>query len=328
MERRKTMGFKNDSVYRTRRILCLVIFVLLLSIIVVCISLACRGTCANHGDSHGPVSATPSAVSTFTPQPETPTATQAAETPAPSDGIPLVVTEGDMSAVMARLEQLKTLPSDKTIILLDVGHGGFDPGSIGLDTGVHEDELNLQVARFVAQKLGEKGYYVFMTRMGSYAVAETKNEDMRLRKEFMKLDIFDAAISIHMNSYPDDRSVDGTRLFYYKEGTKGQTLATIILDEICKATGQRNRGTNSGDLMVVREPVAPSALVEADSFPMQTRSVCSQIQIIRKSLLRRSQTVLKSSLTPTIEPCNADIAEMRKNHGKNPQQKKLCGFFD
>ena len=262
MERRKTMGFKNDSVYRTRRILCLVIFVLLLSIIVVCISLACRGTCANHGDSHGPVSATPSAVSTFTPQPETPTATQAAETPAPSDGIPLVVTEGDMSAVMARLEQLKTLPSDKTIILLDGGHGGFDPGSIGLDTGVHEDELNLQVARFVAQKLGEKGYYVFMTRMGSYAVAETKNEDMRLRKEFMKLDIFDAAISIHMNSYPDDRSVDGTRLFYYKEGTKGQTLATIILDEICKATGQRNRGTNSGDLMVVREPVAPSALVE------------------------------------------------------------------
>ena len=262
MERRKTMGFKNDSVYRTRRILCLVIFVLLLSIIVVCISLACRGTCANHGDSHGPVSATPSAVSTFTPQPETPTATQAAETPAPSDGIPLVVTEGDMSAVMARLEQLKTLPSDKTVILLDVGHGGCDPGSIGLDTGVHEDELNLQVARFVAQKLGEKGYYVFMTRVGSYAVAETKNEDMRLRKEFMKLDIFDAAISIHMNSYPDDRSVDGTRLFYYKEGTKGQTLATIILDEICKATGQRNRGTNSGDLMVVREPVAPSALVE------------------------------------------------------------------
>lgn len=262
MERRKTMGFKNDSVYRTRRILCLVIFVLLLSIIVVCISIACRGTCANHGDSHGPVSATPSAVITFTPQPETPTAIQNTETPDPSEGIPLVVTEGDMNAVMARLEQLKTLPPDKTIILLDVGHGGFDPGSIGLDTGVHEDELNLQVARFVAQKLGEKGYYVFMTRMGSYAVAETKNEDMRLRKEFMKLDIFDAAISIHMNSYPDDRSVDGTRLFYYKEGTKGQTLATIILDEICKATGQRNRGTNSGDLMVVREPVAPSALVE------------------------------------------------------------------
>lgn len=262
MKRRKTMGFKNDSVYRTRRILCLVIFVLLLSIIVVCISLACRGTCANHGDSHGPVSATPSAVSTFTPQPETPTATQSTETPAPSDGIPLVVTEGDMSAVMARLEQLKTLSSDKTIILLDVGHGGFDSGARGMDTEVREDELNLQVARFVAQKLGEKGYYVFMTRMGSYAVADTKNEDMRLRKEFMKLDIFDAAISIHMNSYPDDRSVDGTRLFYYKEGTKGQTLATIILDEICKATGQRNRGTNSGDLMVVREPVAPSALVE------------------------------------------------------------------
>lgn len=114
MERRKTMGFKNDSVYRTRRILCLVIFVLLLSIIVVCISIACRGTCANHGDSHGPVSATPSAPQpavTDTPalqtepaQTDNPPATQTAETPAPSDGIPLVVTEGDMNAVMARLE--------------------------------------------------------------------------------------------------------------------------------------------------------------------------------------------------------------------------------
>lgn len=82
MERRKTMGFKNDSVYRTRRILCLVIFVLLLSIIVVCISIACRGTCANHGDSHGPVSATPSA-----PQPAV-TDTPALQTePAQTDNL-------------------------------------------------------------------------------------------------------------------------------------------------------------------------------------------------------------------------------------------------
>lgn len=82
MERRKTMGFKNDSVYRTRRILCLVIFVLLLSIIVVCISIACRGTCANHGDSHGPVSAKPSA-----PQPAV-TDTPALQTePAQTDNL-------------------------------------------------------------------------------------------------------------------------------------------------------------------------------------------------------------------------------------------------
>lgn len=43
-------------------------------------------------------------------------------------------------------------------------------------------------------------------------------------------------------------------------------------------------------------------------------------------MLRRSQTVLKSSLTPTIEAGNADIAEMRKNHEESAQ-KKLCGFL-
>lgn len=264
------MKFKSDEVYRTRRILCLVIFVLLLAIIVVCVTLICRGTCANHGETHGPVSVTPTAqpiqntdaLAQPTAEAQSEAPTQPVETATPNSGIPYVVTEGDMTAVMARLEQLKTLPASETIVLLDVGHGGFDPGSLGIDTGVQEAELNLQVARYVAEKLGEKGYYVFMTRMGSYAVADSKNEDMRLRKEMMKMDIFDVSVSIHMNSFPNDRSVNGVRLFYYEDGTPGQTLATIILDEVCRATGQRNRGTNSGDLMVVREPIAPSALVE------------------------------------------------------------------
>lgn len=179
--------------------------------------------------------------------------------------IPLVVTEGTMDDVYARLNALKALKAQNpnaVIILLDVGHGGFDPGSGGIDSGVTESELNLAVAKFVAERLGEKGYYVFMTRMGEYAVANTKAEDMAARTAMMKNDIFTVAISIHMNSFPSDRSVNGTRLFCYPGSIQGQSLAAGIMSKIAAATGQRNRDVVADDLMVVREPICPSALVE------------------------------------------------------------------
>lgn len=190
-------------------------------------------------------------------------------TPVPSgtnpSTVPLVVTEGTMDDVYARLNELKALKEhnpNAVIILLDVGHGGFDPGSGGIDSGVTESELNLAVAKFVAEKLGEKGYYVFMTRMGEYAVANTKAEDMAARTAMMKNDIFTVAISIHMNSFPSDRSVNGTRLFCYPGSLQGQSLAAGIMSKIAAATGQRNRDVVADDLMVVREPICPSALVE------------------------------------------------------------------
>ncbi len=179
--------------------------------------------------------------------------------------IPRVVTEGTMDDVYARLNALKELKAQNpnaVIILLDVGHGGFDPGSGGIDSGVTESELNLAVAKFVAEKLGEKGYYVFMTRMGEYAVANTKAEDMAARTAMMKNDIFTVAVSIHMNSFPSDRSVSGTRLFCYPGSIQGQSLAAGIMSKIAAATGQRNRDVVADDLMVVREPICPSALVE------------------------------------------------------------------
>lgn len=179
--------------------------------------------------------------------------------------VPFVVTEGTIEDVYARLSELKDLKArnpNAVIILLDVGHGGFDPGSGGIDSGVTESELNLAVAKFVAEKLGEKGYYVFMTRMGEYAVANTKAEDMAARTAMMKNDIFTVAISIHMNSFPSDRSVNGTRLFCYPGSIQGQSLAAGIMSKIAAATGQRNRDVVADDLMVVREPICPSALVE------------------------------------------------------------------
>lgn len=201
-----------------------------------------------------PGAATPSPTLEQTPEPT--------EQPTPDYGIPLAVTEGTLDDVFARLEQLKTLPEEATIILLDVGHGGIDGGSVGVDTGVHEADLNLEVSRVLAEKLAQKGYYVFMTRMGDYALDQTKNGDMQKRTQIMKLGIFDLSVSIHMNSFPQDRSVKGVRVYHYERGTESERLAVTVMMEICTANGTDYRQPITENFMVVREPIAPSILVE------------------------------------------------------------------
>lgn len=180
----------------------------------------------------------------------------------PYPSIPYVVTTGSFDDVKARLEKLKTLPKSATIVLLDVGHGGFDGGTVGIDTGVTEADLNLEIARCVAQWLGSKGYYVFMTRMDDYALGSTKNNDMKWRKQVMKLDIFDISISIHQNALSSDRDVHGARIYCYKKGTPGEVFAQEMIAAIATEISTVRNNVYADNLMVVREPVCPSVLVE------------------------------------------------------------------
>lgn len=278
---------------KTARILIIIIISLVLALTGVLIGrLSGKSSSGNHTQSeqqtaqptHSPeiitsVPITDAPFETDTPSPTdapqpTETATETAvatENPIYTSELPLSVTEGDLNAVYARLEQLRQLKAahpEVKIILLDVGHGGFDPGSIGVVGNVKESELNLAIARRVCDALAEKGYYVLMTRMGEYALADTKSADMSARTAIMKNDIFTLALSVHMNSFPSDKNVSGTRLYYYYSNgmfsSKGMTLAQSILKSICAVTGQQyvDGCVVGDDLMVVREPLCPSALIE------------------------------------------------------------------
>ena len=46
----------------------------------------------------------------------------------------------------------------ENVIVLDPGHGGSDPGMIGID-GLEEKNINLSVTLLLKEKLEEKGYF-------------------------------------------------------------------------------------------------------------------------------------------------------------------------
>ena len=49
------------------------------------------------------------------------------------------------------------------VIIIDAGHGGEDPGAIGIN-GKYEKDLNLQIALVIGEELKSRGYTVVYTR--------------------------------------------------------------------------------------------------------------------------------------------------------------------
>ena len=58
---------------------------------------------------------------------------------------------------------MKEQENRKEIIAVDPGHGGADPGMVGLN-GLEEKEINLKIACKLERVLTDKGYQVVMTR--------------------------------------------------------------------------------------------------------------------------------------------------------------------
>lgn len=160
------------------------------------------------------------------------------------------------------LEERETgLEAPAYMVVVDCGHGGFDAGASGDDTGVREDGLNLAVGLLVQEALEEQGVLVVMTRTDEEALGDTKKADMARRGEILCTDGVDAVVSIHMNHF-SDRSVQGPMAFYQAGAEVGQSLAQQVMDALCEELTLNSRLANPGNNFVTRIPTAPAVLVE------------------------------------------------------------------
>ena len=108
------------------------------------------------------------------------------------------------------------------VVLIDPGHGGFDPGAVAED-GTHEDAVNLAISLKLAQEFRDRSATVIMTRMTENALGSTKREDMDRRLELIKGSGADVVISIHMNHFGVSR-YRGAQIFYRTGGRREQAV--------------------------------------------------------------------------------------------------------
>lgn len=123
---------------------------------------------------------------------ERPAVTQAMAT-APVEAAPPVVTKAAMTVPMPDPVEPKALPADgKPVVVIDAGHGGVDPGAIGV-SGVYEKFITLAMAKELKAQL-EKG--------GRYKVYLTRDRDVfiRLRDRIAIARQYDADLFISLHA--------------------------------------------------------------------------------------------------------------------------------
>lgn len=127
----------------------------------------------------------------------------------------------------------KEAEGKKGTIVVDAGHGGMDPGMVGVRQ-LEEKEINLKISLKLAELLEKEGYAVILTRDEDEGLYEEgsrnkKVQDMQKRCELIKEKQPLLTVSIHQNSYPDE-AVCGPQVFYYTHSTQGAKLAKCIQD--------------------------------------------------------------------------------------------------
>ena len=107
--------------------------------------------------------------------------------------------------------------TDQKVVVVDAGHGGRDPGKVGVD-GCLEKDLNLEIAKKVQAILEQQDIKVIMIRdtdKGLYEeqTSNKKVQDMKNRCALINETEPDCVVSIHQNSYHEEY-VSGAQVFY------------------------------------------------------------------------------------------------------------------
>lgn len=140
--------------------------------------------------------------------------------------------------------QVSVTQKEKPVIVIDVGHGGNDPGKVGVD-GTLEKDINLQIAMKLKAYLEASDVKVIMTReedVGLYRSGDSNKKvaDMRKRCEVINEADPAAVVSIHQNSYHEE-AISGGQVFYYKGSEKGKRLAELLQERFDYVLGENNR---------------------------------------------------------------------------------------
>lgn len=153
-------------------------------------------------------------------------------------------------------QEMKADKSVKSqLIVIDAGHGGFDPGAIGV-TGLEEKVSNLAIAREIASLLTEKKHKVLLSRNSDRFLSLQQRVNFANNR---KADLF---VSIHANSFNNPQT-GGVETYYNQhDNNQNRFLAEKIQDKLGRGLKIYDRGIKESNFYVIKYTKMPSALIE------------------------------------------------------------------
>ena len=133
--------------------------------------------------------------------------------------------------------------SEQLCVVIDAGHGGNDPGKIGINQALEKD-VNLSIAQKVQQYLEAQDIRVVMTREDDNGLYDSDASNKKVQDMKRRVALIDEVqpaitVSIHQNSYPEEY-VHGAQVFYYDGSKEGQKLADLLQKQLVEKMDPEN----------------------------------------------------------------------------------------
>jgi len=153
------------------------------------------------------------------------------------------------------------LPLDRKIIVLDAGHGGWDPGMVS--GKVEEKHINLSILKKLQTFLEQAGATVIVTRLEDKGLSSSKSGDMNARRVIANSSHADIFISIHQNSFASN-SVKGAQVFFFNESDNSEKLAVAVQTRIKEFADASNKfkAKPNKKYNLLKQTAMPAILVE------------------------------------------------------------------
>ena len=141
-------------------------------------------------------------------------------------------------------------------VVVDAGHGGSDPGTIG-HHGTFEKDVNLAISLYLGEYLSQAGARVIYTRDSDAYVSIFERPAIATQAG---ADLF---ISVHANSSINRGTARGTETLYRAKDPVSELLARTVQDEVVAAVTLANRRIwGRDDLAVFNNSKIPAIMVE------------------------------------------------------------------
>lgn len=209
----------------------------------------------------------------------------------PPDFIAKVFDKADQTAAL--LSPAPSWTGKYRIIMVDAGHGGKDPGAMGLGGAVEKD-IVLDIARRLKTGLEKMGFQVLMTRDSDQFISLAK------RTEITSLSNADLFVSIHANS-TKSRKIKGLEVYYSRPLDPASDLSQHYANERSFLERLDISGERSIVQRIVSDMLTERKLQESVNFADHLIGKTAQdVSAFNRGSRKSGFFVVKNTLIPAV----------------------------
>lgn len=150
-------------------------------------------------------------------------------------------------------------------ICIDAGHGGYDSGATNEIYKVDEKDLVLDISLQLGEILDQQNVKIIYTRKKDRIPWKNQIESLKGRSDISNKANADIFVSIHGNSFIEDKEVRGSEVWCRFKDTEDEILAREIGNRLSSIGYTKDRGIKyeeDKELYVLKNTQAVSVLIE------------------------------------------------------------------